>query len=157
MGCTSVSDLSSKGRSYLLWRTLKIFLHHFFTKIHFLGNLSLETGWRWCFLWQAVTHEMVYQFICRSQLHHKFIEKMMWMDVNYIVFFIRITQLRLDPGWFLFSDSNLANLGLILLEIMCLKYFSCLLLSFALGNQIKMYHLHPFFKSFTPKKLVILV
>ena len=34
---------------------------------------------------------------------------------------------------------------------MCLRYFSCRLLSFALGNHIKRYHLHSFFKNFTPK------
>ena len=43
-------------------------------------------------------------------------------------------------------------MGLTLLEIMCLRYFSRRPISFALGNQLERYHLSKFSKNFAPKR-----
>ena len=49
-------------------------------------------------------------------------------------FYIRITQLKLEPGLFLISNQNLKNLKLTLPQIMCLKCFSLNTESFTVEN-----------------------
>ena len=69
----------------------------------------------------------------------------------YTLIFIRITELRPEPGWFLISNWNWENLRLTLPEIMGLKCFSQNAESFPLEYRVWKHDLHRFSQKFSPK------